>query len=50
MILWKTFAIILTLTITERSFHLLQGGTSEGNVAYAIMAKHLEDLIFPPEN
>ena len=45
MILWRTFVIILTLTSTERSFHLLQHGTSEGNAAYAIMAKPLEDFL-----
>ena len=45
MILWRTLVIILTLTSTERSFHLLQRGTSEGNAAYAIMAKHLEDFL-----
>ena len=37
--------IIVTLTRAERSFHLLQRGTSKGNATYAIMAKHFEDFL-----
>ena len=40
-----TLVIIVTSTSAERSFHLLQCGTSEGNAAYAIVAKHFEDFL-----